>query len=74
MTNLHVLIHSNRETLSQQIGVPVSTIRGWHDRQSIPQYYWGAIVDAGVATWDDLRTFTKPRKLAAAAAQKRESA
>ena len=61
MTNLHEMIHSKRDVIANAIGVPETTVRGWHDRQSIPQQYWPQIVDAKLATWDDLRVWAKPR-------------
>ena len=54
------------ETIAQQLGIESpNTVIGWRRRNSIPPEYWQRLSENGIATLEEL---------AAAAAQKRESA
>ena len=61
MHYLHMPTHSDilksTEAVSKVVevtGRSIHTVRSWRQRNSIPAEYWGAVVDAGLASLDEL--------------------
>jgi hypothetical protein len=52
-------------SLAEKLGQPPSRVRFWERRQAIPPEAWRAVVDAGLATADELLDVAANRALSA---------
>lgn len=68
-THTEILAAPEAIAKAQEItGCSVHTVRSWRQRNSVPSQYWGAFVDARLATVDELMAAADFRTTSQAAA------
>ena len=52
----------NARRIAELSGASLNTVRSWGQRNSIPAEHWPALVEAGVATLEELVRSVRPRQ------------